>query len=127
MTGMSDDLVAFLRARLDEQEHGVRELQRRAQEHRRAAQKPAVLGTYVPGWYDWPEVDQMCATVLAQVAAHRRIVDLYAGHANYDTEDWPYEGATGRIHGLGEAVRLLAAIGSDHPDYRPEWSPEPGG
>jgi hypothetical protein len=33
------------------------------------------------------------------------------------------EYAYGRADGLGEAVRQLAAVWSDHPDYRAEWKP----
>lgn len=47
-------------------------------------------------------------SVLAMCSAHRQIVELYAEHADYDRPDDSYEHATGRICGLGEALRLIA-------------------
>jgi hypothetical protein len=61
--------------------------------------------------------------LLAECEAKRRIVEQYAEHADYDNVEDSYEHATGRIVGLGEAVRLLAEVYGDHPDYREEWRP----
>lgn len=60
---------------------------------------------------------------IADIDAKLRIVDLYAEHADYDTPDEPYEYATGRIVGLGVALRLLAVQFAEHQDYREEWRP----
>ena len=124
-----DDLAAFVRDRLDEQEHGARELRRRAQEHRRAVKEQAVLGTHVPGWHDWPKVDQVCATVLAQVAANRRIVDDHAGlvpdfwcQADSACKDPDDRDLRERMP--CRYVRWVVAIFSTHPDYREEWAPD---
>lgn len=62
--------------------------------------------------------------VLREVKAHRAILADYMEHADYDTDDWEYEGATGRIHGIGEAIRHLAAAHADHRDYNSAWRPE---
>ncbi|MFD6070769.1 DUF6221 family protein [Amycolatopsis lurida] len=61
--------------------------------------------------------------VRADVAAKRQIIELYAEHADYDDVENSYEHASGRICGLGEALRLLAQMHADHPDYRVEWRP----
>jgi len=61
--------------------------------------------------------------VLAECEAKKAIVELYAEHAEYDDPENSYEHATGRIVGLGEALRLLALPDASHPDYRDEWKP----
>lgn len=50
------------------------------------------------------------ARVLRQVAAHRVALSWYL-----DDDDVV----------MGPTIRAIAAIWSDHPDYRPEWAPEP--
>lgn len=70
-------------------------------------------GEFVKDVADWMDRDR---------EAKEWIVDEYADKAHYDTEDWGDEGASGRIHGLGEALRSLARVDSDHPDYDPEWA-----
>jgi hypothetical protein len=66
---------------------------------------------------------QRAQRTLDDADAKLRIVDLYAEHADYDTLDEPYEYATGRIVGLGVALRLLAVQFAGHEDYREEWRP----
>lgn len=102
-----DDLITWLRARLDEDEQ------------------------------DAPAVDDISerynpARVLADVAAKRAIFDLHAaypqpqvmargeiiacsmcGSVDDSPVDWPCD-----------TVKLLAAAYADHPDYREEWRPQ---
>lgn len=62
------------------------------------------------------------ARVLAEVEAKRAIVDVYAlNERNDDGEDYEY--ASGWAQGLGEAVRHMATVYSDHPDYDESWRP----
>lgn len=61
------------------------------------------------------------ARILREVEADRRLLAAYAEVAHMDIPDPEPEFAYGRAVGLGEAVRLRAANWSDHPDYQPEW------
>jgi hypothetical protein len=145
---VTTDLIAFLNARLDEDE---------------AAAKDASGSDWRPGGSVWmmrahPSEVQMVRTdaglavihddgspsdaeaihiarhdparVLREVAAKRRIVGELANEVN--TIDADRDGWTG-VHDrdlaadplLGEVMlRTVAAIYSDHPDYRQEWAPE---
>lgn len=127
-------LTEFLLARIAEDEESARTLQRRAQEHELNCQDPRLLGTTVPGWYDWPDVQALTARVLAECAAKRRIVaEHVAGvenaawrsearacqvcvhfHADMDCENQPFPCPT---------LRYVAAACADHPDYHEEWRP----
>ncbi|NUP52336.1 MAG: hypothetical protein HOW97_34195 [Catenulispora sp.] len=62
------------------------------------------------------------ARVLREVEAGRKLVNAYAEVADNDV-DMPYEYGYGWANGLGLAVRLLASVYAAHPDYRPEWAP----
>ena len=63
------------------------------------------------------------ARVLREVEAKRALLDEYASVAVNDLPEGGYEYATGWANGLGLAVRYAAAAYADHPDYRPEWAP----
>jgi hypothetical protein len=52
------------------------------------------------------------ARALREVAFKRAILGQYRTAAGWSSDNWPL------------SLRLLAAIWSDHPDYRPEWRPE---
>lgn len=67
-----------------------------------------------------PPSDERLMAV-AHLQTQLRIVDLYAPVA--DNDGGEYEYAYGYATGLGDAVRLTAAIYADHGDYREEWSP----
>lgn len=96
---MSDDLVAFWSARLDEDKDRARR------------------GS-PPGWV-WGN------RALREVAAKRRILTRYEyacrqASVNIDAEQEAWE----KIAGALERDALdLAAVYSDHPDYREEWKP----
>lgn len=128
---MSDDLIEFLRARLDEDFEAVR-----------LALGVNVMagiqhGEPAPRWVPSPKGDAGVwdtdgvprvkfvwsrerdhivrhdpARVLAEVEAKRRIVDRYAWLREHgDTGDAAW------------VLPLLAAVYATHPDYRPEWAP----
>jgi hypothetical protein len=95
---MTNDLAAFVAARLDEKE-------------RRPVDTPG---------------DEVA---LCEVKAMRSILDLYAQTLAI-TQAGPgaicgrdYMDAQRELAPLRAAAEALAAIWSDHPDYRPEWKP----
>lgn len=90
-----DDLIAFLNARLDEDEAEAKAAANALNRHIECdPDNAAHIARHDP------------ARVLREVAAKRAIVERYA-----KAPDWAG----------GEDVRLLAAVWSDHPDYRQEW------
>jgi hypothetical protein len=115
-----DDLIAFLRARLDEDErvaldgerywHGIRvESATEAEEN------------HVRRWDP--------ARVLAEVEAKRRILDDIVGEAtgldmsvDMDRRIGARDEATEPYLG-DQLLRLLGLPYADHPDYREEWRP----
>lgn len=135
---MSADLVAFLRARLNEDEQAAR-----------AALDVNVLaamgrGKPAPRWVPSPEGDAGIwdtegiprvkfawarerdhivrhdpARVLAETAAKREVVRL--AERAYDYHETFMNGFAAVVVVV---LRLLAAPHADHPDYRPEWAPD---
>lgn len=65
------------------------------------------------------------ARVLREAAAKRSLVTMYAKVADMDdgTDVWAFSGAHGQANGLGIAVRALASVYADHPDYEEAWKP----
>lgn len=144
---MSDDLVAFLRARLDEDERIARAASWTDEANAWHAE-PSPFGARHDGqrWYveDGMEegvvshVDPAAsddegvarhiaewdpARVLREIDADRALVAVYEAVADLDTEDPEPEFAYGRAAGLGEAVRFRALRYADRPGYREEWRP----
>lgn len=143
---MTGDLVAFLRARLDEDEQAAREAAGEVEESSWIGSQESGHPWRYQNQGVWGEHDGLCAEaprvadtdrraiqdhiarhdpdrVLAEVAAKRALVDDYAEVAELDTEDAEPEFAYGRAAGLGIAVRLIAAAYAAHPDYREAWRP----
>lgn len=105
-TTTTADLVAFLRARLNETEWAAR-----------AAKDAATKRTHYRAG--------MLASVdreLRDVEAKRAVVKAYVEVAENDVNELEY--AHGWANALGFAVRQLAATYADHPDYRDEWRPD---
>jgi hypothetical protein len=113
MFGMTDTLIAFLRARLDEDDLTVRE----------GSTSPDLV-TGIPSSY----ADAAVAThitrfakadrVLREIEAKRRILadyERYAAERRRAMGGWYDEGAS-------PIVAVLAAVYADHPDYKPEWA-----
>lgn len=107
-----NDLVAFLRARLDEGEIEARMMRENSPEQQVRGQ---------PLYERW----------LREVEAKRAILDRHAPHqtAFYGLAcDWCSEDVDDRPQLAKERwpcgdVRALAAVYSGHPDYRAEWKP----
>ncbi|MFJ3834459.1 DUF6221 family protein [Streptomyces sp. NPDC090054] len=94
-----DDLVQFLRARLDEE--AVSERATRADDpvpaHAEHVRLRPLKDAYVKRW----------------------MLDQYAKVAHQESYDDSFN--AGRATGLGDIVRKFAAVYADHPDYREEW------
>jgi hypothetical protein len=94
-----DDLIAFLMARYAEDWSAAREL--------------------VDG------LDESRAT--REVEAKRAILDacewVTARKADGGGIETDYQFRSGQVNALETAVQTLAAVYSDHPDYRQEWKP----
>jgi hypothetical protein len=118
------DLVAFLRARLDEDEARAR----KAEDEWDAEWVSAE-------WQDLPdEVFAQARTydparVLREVEAQRAILDAYEwGKRRYDSREEMGDLAqdrhrAGEVFALLATIQTLAAVYRDHPDYRREWAP----
>jgi len=129
-----DDLIAFLRARLDEDEQTAR----------------ATADEYGPAWTADNQMESVRsstgadvvdepytprhhiarhdpARVLAEVDAKRRILDVYEEVMTKFTESWspmvPYDRLAGTVSSLRRTLEFLALPYADHPDYRDEWRP----
>lgn len=118
-----DDLIAFLRQMLDEEEAAARDAYYEGQHWL----------TEEEGVYRWPDdelvymadrkrdaahiVRWQPARVLREVAAKRAIASLAWNRYNQ------YDGIPGDL--ADEILHQLATIYSDHPDYRQEWKPTP--
>ncbi len=102
---MNDELTAFLRARLDEDEAAAGE----ARKLREVAFKRAILAMHepVPFWGNNPP---------PRTAQTRE--NVRAWYCDCQCDDGVIEGEY-----PCETVRHLAAVWSGHPDYRQEWKP----
>lgn len=120
------DLVAFLRARLDDDEQAASFF------HWATADQSDVQ----PTWdIEHHPVDVALmlspARVLAEVDAKRRILDEHPIYRNSAND--PVCGTCGQDDQTGDligdwpcpTVQLLAMPYADHPDYREEWRPDP--
>jgi hypothetical protein len=107
--------IAFLVARLDEDES-----------HARATLRPGG-----PAWSEvgrGERIPEMAhierhspARVLREVEAVRAIIKLreQASDPRFDDDQWN----SGYAAAMRDVLGQLAAVDSDHPDYRPEWKP----
>jgi hypothetical protein len=129
------DLVAFLRARLDEDEAAARAVEDNSApwdgqweadgNHALRTYNGWVLATAgTPGGEFPPGVLAHIARhdparVLREVEAKRAIVDAYAGTDGGS----PRDRDRGRWDALNAAVSALATVYRDHPDYDEAWKP----
>jgi hypothetical protein len=115
-----DALIAFLRARLDEDER----VARTADE------------AWDPDDYEWQDLDEGPrrhigrhdpARVLAEVDAKRETLTfcehLLETKRAQEAADELSEYSLGRAQAGGHMLRLLALPYASHPDYREEWRP----
>jgi hypothetical protein len=104
---MIDDLIAFLRARLDERQAMIDRANNVAMNGFETVDEEA--------WSSLADPD----FAAADVAAKRRIIELAVLYAD---EKFPNHDG-GYADGMADAVALLAQPYADNPDYREEWKP----
>ena len=124
-----DDLTAFISARLDEDEAIAK-----AAANRHWLTDDNIITLHPEhdgdGYMSWPTradaqhaASHDPARVLREVAAKRAVVGAYA-----KADEWVNVSA-GATAGyarqiMDETLRHVAAVWSDHPDYKPEWRRE---
>jgi Family of unknown function (DUF6221) len=129
--GRVDDLTAFVNARLDEDEYIAQGAARTDDGH---------AGKWLPvhfgaGGFDARVDDHIGrhdpARALREVGAGRAILDRHMPHetafdglaCNWCSEDVDDRPQIAKERWPCPDVRSLAAVWSDHPDYRQEWKP----
>ncbi|MFD8088581.1 DUF6221 family protein [Streptomyces malaysiensis] len=100
-----DDLMEFLRARLDQDEREARRVP--------PNQSPAELRAMVTRESGEPFLVVASERVLREIDAKRRMIGRISSHAAVMGWD--------EVH--GDLLRLLALPYADHPDYREGWRP----
>lgn len=126
------DVIAFLKARLDEEEEEARAAN--TDEARRPWGDPDLTpvpqeewGAMICGYLGGP-VGDYCAAwsplrVLADIAAKREIIDAIGSANDLDVRSWESDFEQG-LQSLGRHVlRRLVQPYSSHPGYDPEWTP----
>ncbi|WP_066943501.1 DUF6221 family protein [Streptomyces lushanensis] len=129
MTDHNADLVAFVRARLDEEERIAREAG--AESWRCPPELPGEVHDRTGGiafsvrtrGYDQHIARQDPAYTLRRIETSRVLLDEYTEVAALDTDRPAYDFASGRAVGLGFVVRQMAAEHAGHPDYQVKWLP----
>lgn len=101
MATMDTELISFLRAKLDADEHNV-----------------VAVAALAP-----PDVDVLLESTVPMLDGVRAVVDLYAEVVDGEALDGAGLFELGRVAGLEEAVRRLAMIYHDDPHFRTEWRP----
>ncbi|MFD7868213.1 DUF6221 family protein [Streptomyces sp. NPDC057682] len=123
------DLVAFVRARLDEEEDVARAAGGEAwrcpaevpgEIHDRGGAVAFALRTHP---YDRHIALQDPARTLRRIETSRVLLDEYTEVAALDVDRPRRDFASGRAVGLGFVVRQMAAEHAGHPDYRVKWLP----
>jgi uncharacterized protein DUF6221 len=121
---MMDDLIAFIKARLDEDEAAAKPFEGTTWQA-----EPSPIGVilvdgepliegHVTGLtahiarHDPDRVLREVAAKRAILAEHLRVGGSCRMCIEWPTQPWPCR-----------TVRILAAVHSDHPDYRAEWKP----
>ncbi|WP_341719960.1 DUF6221 family protein [Micromonospora sp. FIMYZ51] len=113
---MTHELVPWLAEQIDAAETRTRKLLTEAQRNDLAVKDPRLLGRYIPGWHDWPDVERVCRDRLADLDAKRRILGLVT--------DCGPSWQDGYTEAYRDVVRLLAAAFAGESGYRTEWGPQ---
>jgi hypothetical protein len=122
-----DDLIAFLRARLDEDEQAAQQVLSFEADGFKWEYQWARHGRY-QGRVTRSSFEPGAPSprrVLAEVEAKREILDEYRLWADDDSRDYDQsQTAVDRTAALEEVVKLLAQPYADHADFRSEWRRE---
>ena len=124
---MSDDLVAFLKARLDEDERAAR---RAGDSFRQIGETGVIVATEgdraeecaSANWAGIAEhiVRHDPARVLADIEAKR---ELLADYERFVAERRRMMGGWDSYPAVSPVLAAFAAVYADHPDYRYDWRP----
>jgi hypothetical protein len=129
-----DDLIAFLSARLDEDEAAAKLAAREGgtwtqDDPERHPGSISSLGGQVvydegsPDEYQAPHIARHDpARVLREVEAMRAIL-AEAGRIAQSASMYPNQGNAAALIAMQTVLKILATGNSGHPDYRPEWKP----
>ncbi|MFC9941657.1 DUF6221 family protein [Streptomyces pratensis] len=125
----NSDLLAFVRARLAEEEEIAREAG--GDGWRTPAEAPGEVHDRTSGiafvvrsrGYDRHIAFQDPARTLRRIETTRVLLDEYEEIAALDTDRPAQDFASGRAVGLGFVVRQMAAEHAGHPGYRVKWLP----
>ena len=112
-----DDLVKFLRARLDEEQREAEKQPDGEEVMLDSWEIMATAETNYPG-YEYLRIAK--ARVLAEAEAKRALIDAVE-RADARASFPDFDG--GVYSGLHDALEYLALPYADHPDYRDEWRP----
>lgn len=77
---MSDDLRTRLHTAITTQRDEARKLLTYAQQNSLTLADPKLLGMYIPGWHEWPDVERMAMLALAQCERDQRVLDRHPPH-----------------------------------------------
>jgi hypothetical protein len=142
---MSGDLIAFLSARLDEDEATAKAVLDAAKLFGSAPQRSTLLGHQVfdgsgivvthdrtvvlPSDVATHIARHDPARVLRKVAGKRAIIMRYERACTIPEPCVSFTAGQddGYRQACDDAIRNLAAVYSDHADYRPEWAPDESG
>lgn len=129
MTDHNANMLAFVRARLDEEAR----LARAAGEERWRcpSEMPGEIHDRAGGiaftvrtrGYDRHIAHQDPEHTLRRIETSRVLLDEYAEVSHLDTDRPADDFPSGRAVGLGFVVRQLAAEHAGHPEYRAKWLP----
>ena len=103
--------MAFLNARLSEDAADAEGVL----DYNAAARKRGLLSTL------WDEEDDRANRTLREAAFKRAIVELCARVIEEDSDEYWSDGPWDALTVVQRILRDMAAIWSDHPDYRQEW------
>ncbi|MGV9888413.1 DUF6221 family protein [Streptomyces sp. NPDC003395] len=133
-----DDLVQFLRDRLDEDERVARAAAQAERTNTWSALPDSYGGVLDGtgrrslavgyGGVMEPEIAAHIARhdparALAEVDAKRRLLEKAADAERYSRTTWANAGSVGAASAYRATLRLLALPYVDHPDYREDWRP----
>ncbi|MCX5066632.1 DUF6221 family protein [Micromonospora lupini] len=118
-------LATWLSAQLDMNQESTRTRLYWAQQTILTLRDPKLLGKYIPGWHDWPQVEAMCQQRLAELDAARQIISLHAPHSSGACPTcWRItaRSATREDYPCPTLCRLASPYAA-RPGYREEWRP----
>lgn len=127
VTSQGPEIIEFILAQIAEEEAEARKRLHHAQQNDLTVRDPAHLGKFMPGWYEWREIEVFAARVLAGCAAKRRIVEMHdqggVRWVGFPRADHQETYCLADQHPTPcPTLRALASVYVEHPDYKEEWT-----